>query len=268
MAKNDTPPVIKLAQPGFDVSTAGDENLIYDSNWPLLKIYKQGSHKIGNATTDSVVVEHDLGFIPMFWYFANTPLSAWQNSGNVGIQARSEFMGPMGDGTMEIFNNRLEWKATPFGGSSGRSQLYYYIFALDITKQYTAPIIKLGGISGARGDRVFKIAKAGKSVDSDNLFDYVIHSRARSPLIHSVNPSPGAVKEFKVEHKLTYLPMFFGFEKTANGGYKSMPTGQGGSSSFQSDENSITFTDTGEKEISIVILKDPFQVSYSVEVSV
>lgn len=270
MSKNDNPPVIKLAQKGFDAKTAGDENLIYSSLWPLLKIYKQGSYKTSNIGVNNLVAEHDLGFIPFFWYFANTPLAAWQNNGPVGVQNRSEYMGPLGDGNMEITNNKLQFQPnSAFPSTNGKAQLYFYIFALDITKEFKAPQVKVGALSGpADNDHVFKIAKEGKSIDSTDLFDYVVHSRARSPLIHSVNPSPGVIKEFIVEHNLGYLPMFFGFEKTATGSYKAMPTGQGGSSSFQSTDKTIRFTDTGGKEMTIVILKDPFLIDYSVQVNV
>lgn len=269
-SENDKPPVVKLAQPGFNVRTAGDENLIYHSSWPLLKIYKEGSYSTSEIGTRNVIAEHDLGFTPMFWYFANTPINAWANFLTAGQTNRSEFMGFVGDGSVEIGPNKLLFEpVSAFPGVTGRSRLYYYIFAIDLAKEFLAPIIKVGDVSGARtSGPVFKLAKEGKSVFSHDLMDFVIHSQARSPLIHSVNPSPGNVKEFRVSHGLGYLPMFFGYEKTDRGTYKSMPTGQGGSSSFQSDEQSIVFADSGGKELTIVVLKDPFQVRDSVSVTV
>lgn len=266
---NDNPPVVKLAQPGYDVKTAGDENLIYNSNWPLLKASKAGSYKTKEIGVVNTVAEHDLGFIPFFWYFANTPINTWAVFLTAGQEARSEFMGPLGDGAMEIDAKSLKFQPRgSFPAVTGPAQLYYQIFALDITKQYNAPIIKLGGIQGSRPNRVFKVAKEGKDISSDNLFDFVIHSRARSPLIHSVNPSPGAQTNFVVPHNLLYQPLFFGFEKTSRGTYKSMFTGQGGSDSFQADDTKVTYQGSGAKEITIVILKDPFLVDYSVSVSV
>lgn len=267
MADNDKPPVVKLAQPGYDVKTAGDENLIYSSAWPLLKIYKQGSVKFPAARL-SELVKHDLGFIPFFWYFANTPIDTWGVT-STGQEARSEFMGPIGDGSMQIFADKLQWTPPTFPAVSGNTQAYYYIFALDITKEYIAPQIKVGGAIGARDtSRVFKVAKEGKDYKSDNLFDFILHSRARSPLIHSVNPSPGVVKSFTAVHNLGYLPMFFAFVKNANGSYSPLPTGQGGSSSLQSTDKTVVFNDTGGKEVTIVILKDPFLLDYTVNVTI
>lgn len=257
---------LRLAQPGYDVHTAGDENLIYDSRWPLLKIFKQGSFKTDDVTQTSVIFDHNLGYVPFFWYFANTPINAWANFGDVGTQERSEFMGPIGGGNIEASDKQLKFNASGAGGT-GKAQLYYYVFALDITKPYIAPIIKTGAVRGQRGDRVFKIAKENKDIKSNDLFDFIIHSRARSPLIHSVTPSKGEVKSLTVDHNLGYQPMFFGFQKTTTG-YKNIYTGQGGSSSFQSSETQVIFSSTGALEISIVVLKDPFLVDYSVQVNI
>lgn len=267
--KTDRPPVVKLAQPGYDVKTAGDENLIYNSNWPVLKIYQSGPFQTRNIAVQQSIADHDLGFTPVFWYFANTPINLWANTGTASQEARSEFMGPLGDGVLEIDSKSLTYVPnSAFPGVTGPAALYYYLFALDIAKQYTAPIIKLGDIQGARGSRVFKIAKPGKDITSDDLFDFILHSRARSPMVHSVNPTPGTVKSFTVDHNLTYLPMFFAFEKTARGSYKTLYTGQGGSSSIQSSETQVIFNDSGGKEITIVVLKDPFSAAITIGVDV
>jgi len=238
----DKPVVIKLAQPGYDVKTAGDENLIYNSNWPLLKIYKESDFTIPDVTQTTLITTHDLGFSPVFWYFANTPEASWLNNGNVGTAERSEFFGSVGDGTITVDSEKLQYVKPGFSFTSGQSRFYYYIFALDLAVQFTSPTIKVGTVSGSSNPtRVFKIAKEGRDVNSKNLDDFVIHSRARSPLIHSVNPSGSPTKSFTVSHNLGYLPMFFGYVKNAAGGYSLIPTGAGGFSSFQSNERTVTF---------------------------
>lgn len=269
MNSNDNPPVIKLAQPGYDVATAGDENLIYSSLWPLLKTYAQGGYKTQDISVPNLIANHDLGFTPVFWYFANTPINSWLNSGAAGQARRSEYMGHVGDGSIQVDAASMKFVPNSPVFVSGPSQLYYYLFALDITKQYNAPSINVGSADqGTRPNRVFKVAKDGKDISSTDLFDFVIHSQARSPLIHSVNPSGGIVKSFVVEHDLTYLPIFFPFVKNDNGSYSPLYTGQGGSSSITSTENQIIFNDTAGKEITIVVLKDPFLIDASVQVTV
>lgn len=258
--------VVKLAQPGYDVKTAGDENLIYSSEWPIPKIYLQNNTTIPDVTKSFTITTHDLQFPPFFWFFSNSTIGGWLNSGAVLNQNRSEFFGPTANGTISINENNLIY--TPTTGTTGSLNLYYYIFALDLSKQYIAPIIKVGSISGGDSQNfVFKLAKEGKNVSSNNLDDFVIHSRARTPLIHSVNPSQGVTKSFTVTHKLGYNPIFFGFTKV-NGYYTMIATGSGGSSNFTSTDQIIQFNDTGGKEITIVILKDPFDIDYTVQVNI
>ena len=258
--------VVKLAQPGYDVNTAGDENLVYNSNWPLLKIYKQDSFTVADASQTVTITDHDLGFIPMFWFFTNNAINAWQGAVAHITEERSEFFGP-GVGNIRVNDKKLSFQEDA-SNQTGSLKLYYYIFALDLTEPYIAPITKVGGVGGGKPARVFKIAKNGKDITSANLQDFIIHSHARSPLIHSVNPSGKVTKDFTATHNLGYLPMFFGYEKQTDGSYTMLPTGQGGSSSLKSTLNDVTFTDTAGKEVTIVILKDPFIIDYSVKVSV
>ncbi len=259
--------VIKLAQQGYDVRTCGDENLIYSSEWPLFKIYKQDSATVKDVTQTTTVATHDLGFPPVFWYFSNATINKWLGTGTMTNERRAEFFGPIGSAaSIKINDSKLVYESGGF--ATGNLNLYYYIFGLDLTKQYTAPIIRVGAQPGEQGNRVFKIAKEGKSVSSDDLRDFVIHSRARSPMVHSVNPSGTIVKTFIVTHDLGYNPMFFGYTKGTDGYYTLIPTGTGGSSNFTSTDKTVTFNDTGGKEITIVILKDPFIIDQSVVVSV
>lgn len=259
--------VVKLAQPGYDVKTAGDENLIYSSLWPLLRIYKQGSFTISDVTQNVTIAEHDLPFTPMYWFFSNSTINGWQNTGAVINEQRSEFFGPQANGSIVITDSALKFQTG--GGTTGSLQIYYYIFALDLLQRFTAPIIKVGNVGGGGDEsRVFKIAKPGKDIHSHNLEDFVIHSRARSPLVHSVTPGTVQSGEFTVFHNLGYNPMFFGYSKNSDGSYELLPTGSGGSNSFVTDDNKVKFSESSSRELSIVILKDPFLIEQSVSVSI
>jgi hypothetical protein len=268
----NNPKVVKLAQPGFDVKTAGDENLIYNSNWPLLKIYKQGSAIIPDVTQSYTVTTHDLKFTPFFFFFSNATLNTWLASGAISNERRSDFFGPIGDGFLGIDHERLFYTPQGSPGTSGSLRIYYYIFALDLSTPYKAPIIKTGGVGGGDSKTVFKLAKESKDTSSNDLDDYIVHSRARSPLIHSVTPGtigpdPASTTGFglTVYHDLGYSPLFFGFEGQADGSYIPIPTGV----SFIGNDKYVQKSDVvaGDK-ISIVILKDPFEIDYSVSVTV
>lgn len=277
----DKPKVVKLAQPGYDVKTAGDENLIYNSNWPLLPIYKQDSFTSSDWNTEhQPVASHDLGYIPAFWWFANTNILTW-NGATPALDQRAEFNGPV-TFFPGITKDRLVFDINP-GVASGTIQFYYYIFALDITKPYTAPITKVGAISGGGGNKVFKLAKPDKDINSKNLEDYVIHSQARSPLVHAVTQQKTAPDGsvggygFTFQHNLGYAPMFFAYGKTGgvfgvnnptSNSYIILPVG-GITSGFTVDDKNISYTNLNNNvEISLVVLKDPFIIDYSVRVTI
>lgn len=260
--------VIKLAQPGYDVFTAGDENLIYSSQWPLLPIYKQGSFVIPDVTQRTTIINHNLGFVPAFWFFTNTTVEAWSGGfgGVLQDDSRSEFFGPTGGGHIGINENTLQFVPTAFT-ETGSLRIYYYIFTIDITKLFIAPITNVGAISSGGGNRVFKLAKPTKDVSSDSLKDYVIHSDCRSPLIHSVIPGIG---NLVATHNLGYNPMFFAYiqdySNTEPGFYEMAFSGSGGSDVLVSDFNTVSYRTAGvglSRNISIVTLKDPFLVNYT-----
>lgn len=262
--------VIKLAQKGYDVKTAGDENLIYSSQWPLLPIYQQGSFTIPDVTQKTNIFNHNLGFVPMFWFFANTTIQAWQNGfGTVlSTDTRSEFFGPTGGGHIGINETSLQFAPTAFT-EIGSLTIYYYIFLIDINQLFTAPINRIGSVAGGSGSRVFKIAKPTKDVSSANLDDFVIHSDCRSPLVQSVTQGQGSLT---VNHNLGYNPMFFAYvqnySNTEAGYYELIFSGSGGSDVLKSDINTVQYATTGTKKISIAVLKDPFLVDYSRSASV
>lgn len=264
--------VIKLAQPGFDVNTTGDENLIYSSQWPLLPIAFQGSFTIPDVTVKTTILEHKLGFIPAFWFFTNTTIDAWQNGfGSTLVkQDRSEFFGPTGGGHIGINDNKLQFVPTSFT-EIGSLTIYYYIFTIDITKLFQAPITKIGSVVGGSGDQgVFKIAKPNKNISSNNLSDFVIHSDCRSPLVHMVQPGTASTT---ANHRLGYNPMFFcyveNYSNTEPGFFELVFSGSGGTSVLSSTINDVIYQTSGTTgRTSILVLKDPFSVSYSRAVTI
>lgn len=276
----DSPKVVKLAQPGYDVKTAGDENLIYNSNWPLLKIYKQGSFttsQLSDPYTFETVVKHDLGYFPFFWCFANLPLETWNAPSSVTPVQRSEFMIPIQAGGVVITKDRLLFG--PDNITHGSIQFYYYIFALDLEKNYIAPQIKVGGIQGESGSNTFKLAKEGKSIDSNRLEDYIIHSKARSPLVHMIKNdicgSDETTYNYVASHNLGYIPMFFGFSKNTVAGnetvdnYSPLFTASSGPG-FIADNNTVKWRGSINNLfplLSTVILKDPFNIEDRIDIS-
>lgn len=282
----DKPKVIKLAQPGYDARTASDENLIFNSNWPLLKIYQQGKVTITGAEFDKthLLAKHDLPFNPFFIYTSN---GNWNDLiTNLGPnKERAEFQGV----AVQYIGINQEglWYVNALDtpqGITGSVEIYYYIFAfsLGVTggNPYIAPSVKVGSQSAAAGGgkTVFKLAKEGKDTSSRNLEDYVVHSDARSPLLHSKyyvltvqDPANYAGYGYVFNHNLGYTPMFFAFVQGI-GDYSNMfvplYTTSGGDNLFRVDDQKIIYARSIQQVLSVVILKDPFDIDYTVKVSI
>lgn len=213
----------------------------------------------------------------MFWVYTNEPINSWNFSQTTPRDTRAEFLGISAAlGFISVDKDNLYLVSSATSTFNLNVSFQYYIFALDLSQQFTAPIIKTGAIGGKRGNTVFKLAKEGKDISSQSLEDFAVHSDARSPLIHSVNvglinESLGSGYAFTVHHNLGYIPMFFGYSTTSAGRYVIRAAGGGGGTNFiTADAEKIQWKDTivGTVPQTIVILKDPFMVDYSVRVSI
>lgn len=272
--------VVKLAQSGQSALEAGDQDLIFSSEWPLLKIYRQGSYQANGSPANDIISTHDLGFVPVFWIFSNNIMNNFLSAGSTGalpmqVTYRSEFNGPT------KFRPSMDKKNFNFITDNTFTppvQFYYYIYALDLEKPYTAPSINLGKQpKGTPPPSVFKIAKSGSPANSSNLEDFVVHSRGRSPLVHAVYPHTADADSsflngagFRFDHNLGYIPMFFLYANT--GANDTSPNrwvllNLLGFSSH-ADEKTITVdTNNPGLQMSLVVLKDPFFIDYNVEVN-
>lgn len=274
-------PIVKLAQAGYSALTAGDENLIFSSQWPLLKIYKAGKATIYDNTDLQILTNHDLGFTPVFWWFSNTKLEDWgilTAGSSVTPAQRSEYQGMSWTGFIYADSKRLFYRSTSSNGFLGGVDIYYYLFALDLNAKYTAPKISVGSqTSAGKEGPVFKIAKAGIDAESNNLEDFIIHSDTRSPLVHTVQsakiaPYPSGGFSAVMPHNLGYIPFFFGYRKgdslypDAHKSLFSFSNGVG----FVADEQTIRYKDTTDtgRSYTTVVLKDPFDIDYNVEVTI
>lgn len=263
--------VVKLAQPGHDVQTAGDGDLIYNSNWPLLKIVGQGTVKLGSGEND-VLIPHNLGYAPMYWIFSNNLLNNWLTGTTPVITLRSEFNAQIG---YTVASSEKNFEVTTDASFVGPAQLYYYLFALDLNTVYNAPIINLGKQpQGTPPTNVFKLAKPGKSISSSRLEDYTIHSHARSPMIHAVYPAVAVVNAdlahgqgFVFYHNLGYVPIYFLYRQGTVTGRWFMPNISGLGSEADTQKISISIDGFQGSKFSLVVLKDPFNLDSMVEVT-
>ena len=68
---------IKIAQGGYDVRTAKDYELIFNSSWPTLAIAYDQTSAYTTDSYGSLRIAHNLGFVPlaMGWQFTDSTMT-------------------------------------------------------------------------------------------------------------------------------------------------------------------------------------------------
>lgn len=243
MASNDIG--IKISQPGWDVSSAGDANLYFSSSWPILKIESTDTIQITSNTDFSI--KHDLQYPPLAFLW----------SPNVGLTPLQS-------------TSRLVTLPFPSANYAGE-MVTYFIFRLPLNVAYQSPVIKATPQppGGSNIDFALKFVKQGKDINSNDFRDFTIHSSARSPLLHAVITSKvgpidkgtfAGVTGLKWTPDLPYRPVFFAYYSADNEVFVPVSTAGQVPPKANYDDidngilvNAASLTGYG----SIVLLKDP-----------
>jgi hypothetical protein len=251
---------IKVAQEGFSADSAADYQLLFTSEWPLLKIEKQGSITIADKTQDVTIATHDLGYAPMFLVYAASGVNA------DGTQARL-LTGP----PILVNDSELKWFGNYYSQAAGSITLYYYIFRYPLTQNFTSDIISQSASSpDSGGDQGLKMVQLGKDTRSADLRDYVVHTNARNLQLHKTisKSETGIGWSDTLIHGLDYEPFFLFYFKDIYG-YGSEVTlnywqllGAGDQEiKGYADVDYIRLTAIPEGDIFVAIFKDPFALT-------
>lgn len=237
---------------GYDLNTAVDYLQTFNSSWPLLKVGSTGNY--------TGAINHNLGYYPFYTMASTlTPSSFDQLAG---------LNGTYGVSTSQLVR----------GSGSGSPR--YYIFRLNLQENFTAPHIEGDTTELPTVDNYqFKISKDGKNIKSNDMRDYSLHSGARSPMVHLVSNgtttfnSGSSSRERTVNHDLGYIPTAFAFVKPGAGSslsgltnenYYILPPPVGVSAGYYEVNNTAVYVNldsfffSSNAEVSIVVLKDPF----------
>lgn len=248
----------KVSQLGYDVKTAADNELLFNSSWPLLKVAYEGDFILNSDVTQSIYA-HNLGYPAAF--FVNDYTNGYATSN------------PTLNETLSINNNQLQY-TTGIVSLTLPIKIHYYIYLLDLTKSYTGPIVKQSfQVPGADIDNVvLKVAKPNKNVSSYDYRDYTIHSGTQSPMIHmvvnqitqSTNAGGQNIQAIVAQHNLGYLPLFFPFVSDGKGNYsftgnftQSVPRVFGDTQHTQIE---LGLSGVNVNPATIVVFKDPYSV--------
>ena len=126
---------MKISKPGVDVKDASDNELIFNSDYPLFKIHKQGSGVLSVNPVDTlytVDIPHSTGIVPMYFvwsevfeeffvksaYFKPLPYSFYTFAG------QSIAFRPL----MDTSKLRLEFDLTLYWFGTDTIKYFYVIF--------------------------------------------------------------------------------------------------------------------------------------------
>jgi hypothetical protein len=225
---------IKVSLPGNDADS-GDVNLAFNSQWPALREVKAGEIR-GSTSETFTTIPHGQDFVPMM-------LTWGKDSGYLNMPRQNIF----------IDNTNIYWSHPGIGSQLDETSIM--IFDVDIEKPFKAPAINL------------RFTKEGKDASSRDLRDYIIHSSARTPLLHEVFVGTGNVT---YAHDLPYSPIFLVFAQTTLLGAPGTPyVLLNNFAGVTTDGKTISVTGlTAGGKVSIVILKDPFNIDNAVSVTI
>jgi hypothetical protein len=233
---------LKMAKSGFDVQTAREDNLLYNSSWPSLAIVKVTS------SSDGSPIAHTLPYPTLAIQLGDT-VSPTSYTGMVPLDTDSTYVYPDSPGTIVIYN-------------------------LDISTDIDYPYsVKTQVRSTYNPDYGIKIVKSGSDIESNDLRDFILHTRAGSPMVlavkteetvSTVNPTV-----LQYTNPIGYPCFVFGYVQRTGGRYDiSPPGGQAYPITFSDGTTSyidLSSTPPYTGKASLVILRNPMFASEYVE---
>lgn len=247
---------IRISQPGLDVTKCADYEFVFNSDWPSLQIAFEDVVSISSGS--SATVPHGLGFPPMtmVWKLIN------------GVSVGRVFDIVTFDATNVYISDSVD------------STVTYSIkcYNLDISEEADYELIQAPGRNYPYDPSYgIKVSKSGADIESDDLRDFILHSRCQSPaLLTILNQESGVVggsiNTVTYTNPAGYTPWVLGFTSPIgdNSVYQCFAPGgnQAAPAFFQIGSTSTLwiYDDTNGLG-SIVTLRDPLIVPEQIEVT-
>lgn len=169
---------LQVCQPGYDVRNCPDWAYLFNSDWPSLAIV----FEITIAATDGMTIPHNLGFPPL--------AMGW-------LTVSGQSYGRLPGSEMEVDEQNVYIFAT--------GQVTVRLYNIDISKEASYPLPQSVNAKLPYNNQFgAKIAKNGKLITSNNLNDFILHTRAQSPAVLDVATEKG--KYYKVSSDRNLWP--------------------------------------------------------------
>jgi hypothetical protein len=253
---------IKLSQPFVDVKTAEDKDLILSSSFPMLKELATGvvnTNGYAHAGALIPIYEHKLGYYPFFLVFDDESKMRVSNEWQV-------------DQNTLYFND----SGIVFPPTAGSGNFRWVVYRLPVFTPFKSSVTdaQTTNVSEYRPDYGLKVVKEGRDINSNDLRDFTIHSKGRSPLVDEVNVkdwAPGSdLTDHTVTPNLPYNPIAFGFTLNRTGTLTTFNMQNGGQAPpvLKRINSRLIIQSTGNitQKSSIIVFKDPFLSTTTLEV--
>lgn len=256
---------IKISQPGFNVQTCKDYELIFNSSWPSLAIVFDKTMAVTTDGNGNAAIPHSLGFIPlaMGWQFTDNTYSVSDGRFFVNIDKTNIYFPTLTANTTYYVNLKC------YNIDITVPQNYLYLQPASVNSIYDPTY----GV---------KVVKPNESITSSDLRSFILHSRAASPQVLAVVTEQSAsIDEFNqavisYTNPQGYTPWAFGYAQVndPNWGeiYEWAPPVSQSYPSLQynvlaPNTLSMTLSSSGgfTSNGSIIVLRDPLFASNSVQ---
>lgn len=249
---------LKISKPGYDANQAAGNNLLFSSSWPSLPV--AFSTTITNPLTGggtSGTVAHNLKYAPLsfVWAYGTDPSGKTACIRRINVVASMDtvnvYLGT--SGTTEIDTDFL-FSAT---------KLHIKCFQLDLSQDIDY-ILAAGDTFPSSYDPNFgiKLARPNKDINSRDLRDFALHSRAQSPLVLAIktqatNNSANPLTTQYSSH-LNFPSWVYGYVRKSTGRYSFAPYGaQAYPITFTDGKVSNLTTIAPDTGATVVVLRDP-----------
>lgn len=245
---------IRVTQPGVSVPYAADYQYVFNSDWPSLAIAFETVYTLP-ANTGTATIPHGLGFYPLTMAWA---MSSGSSTGRVfdliTFDKTNIYI------TIQSFDARYKVNNT----------FSFKCYNLDISKSVSYELPKPPVIKTKYDPSTgIKVTKYGKSMSSNDLRDYILHSRAQSPAVLVIKTQVDAVftgghNVIQYTNPVGYTPWVLGFlspfGNTAVYQCFALDGNQSSPALFQIGSTVTAWTSGTSGIGSIVVLRDPLVI--------
>lgn len=253
----------KISKPGYDANKSAGSNLVFSSSWPSLNVVFETTitNTITSFASPAITVAHGQTF-PCFGFVWAIGPDTKSGLGNPAVR-RIPAMYNVDSQNFYLNTAALSNLETDFLFTA--TKLHIKCFQLDLSKDIDY-ILAPGDSFRSPYDSSFgvKWVKPNKDINSTDLRDFAVHSRAQSALILAVKTQE--TNDASTPDTTQYTSKFrdpvwvYGFVRSTAGRYRFAPLG--GQAYPKTATNGFTtslqyLSGAGDNGATLVILRDP-----------